>query len=33
VLAADNLQKMGYQNVFSMAGGWTAYQEMMKAEG
>ena len=25
-LAADNLQKMGYQNVFSMAGGWTAWQ-------
>ena len=26
-LAADNLQKMGYKNVLSMAGGWTAYQE------
>jgi rhodanese-related sulfurtransferase len=26
-LAADNLQKMGYRNVFSMAGGWTAWQE------
>lgn len=26
-LAADNLQKMGYTNVFSMAGGWTAWQE------
>ena len=24
-LAADNLQKMGYTNVFSMAGGWTAW--------
>lgn len=22
VLSAENLQKMGYQNVFSMAGGW-----------
>jgi len=26
-LAADNLQKMGYTNIFSMAGGWTAWQE------
>jgi rhodanese-related sulfurtransferase len=26
-LAADNLQKMGYANVFSMAGGWTAWKE------
>lgn len=26
-LAADNLQKMGYQNVLSMAGGWTAWNE------
>jgi len=26
-LAADNLQKMGYTNVLSMAGGWTAWQE------
>lgn len=25
-LAADNLQKMGYTNVFSMIGGWTAWQ-------
>ena len=25
-LAADNLQKMGYTNVFSMTGGWTAWQ-------
>lgn len=24
-LAADNLQKMGYTNVFSMRGGWTAW--------
>lgn len=26
-LAADNLQKMGYANVYSMAGGWTAWKE------
>lgn len=26
-LAADNLQKMGYKNVLSMAGGWTAWKE------
>ncbi len=26
-LAADNLQKMGYTNVWSMAGGWTAWNE------
>jgi len=26
-LAADNLQKMGYRNVHSLAGGWTAWQE------
>jgi rhodanese-related sulfurtransferase len=26
-LAADNLQKMGYLNVTSMDGGWTAWQE------
>lgn len=26
-LAADNLQKMGYTNVHSMAGGWTAWKE------
>lgn len=26
-LAADNLQKMGYTNVFSMAGGWKAWNE------
>jgi len=32
-LAADNLQKMGYTNVLSMAGGWTAYQERMRDEG
>jgi rhodanese-related sulfurtransferase len=26
-LAADNLQKMGYQNVISMDGGWTGWKE------
>jgi rhodanese-related sulfurtransferase len=26
-LAADSLQRMGYINVFSMAGGWRAWQE------
>lgn len=26
-LAAENLQKMGYRNVLSMAGGWTAWTE------
>lgn len=26
-LAADNLQKMGYKNVYSMAGGFRAWQE------
>jgi rhodanese-related sulfurtransferase len=26
-LAADNLQKMGYTNVYSMAGGWKAWKE------
>ena len=26
-LAADMLQKMGYTNVLSMAGGWSAWQE------
>jgi rhodanese-related sulfurtransferase len=26
-LAADNLQKMGYKNVLSMTGGWTAWKE------
>ena len=26
-LAADVLQKMGYTNVWSMAGGWRAWQE------
>ena len=26
-LAADNLQKMGYTNVFSLAGGWAAWRE------
>lgn len=26
-LAGDSLQRMGYTNVFSMAGGWRAWQE------
>ncbi|MBC7929340.1 MAG: sulfurtransferase [Rubrivivax sp.] len=26
-LAADNLQKMGYREVYSMAGGWSAWNE------
>ena len=26
-LAADNLQKMGYTNLLSMVGGWTAWKE------
>ena len=26
-LACDNLQRMGYTNVFSMAGGWKAWRE------
>ena len=26
-LASDTLQKMGYTNVWSMAGGWRAWQE------
>lgn len=26
-LAANNLQKMGYTNVYSMKGGWTAWKE------
>ena len=26
-LSADNLQKMGYTNVASMAGGWRAWQQ------
>ena len=26
-LAADNLQKMGYTNIWSMAGGWHAWEE------
>jgi rhodanese-related sulfurtransferase len=26
-LAGDNLQKMGYKNVYSMAGGWRAWNE------
>ncbi len=26
-LSADNLQKMGYNNVFSMEGGWRAWKD------
>ena len=26
-MAADNLQRMGYTNVLSMAGGWTAWTD------
>jgi rhodanese-related sulfurtransferase len=26
-LAADNLQRMGYTNVYSLAGGWKAWRE------
>ena len=26
-LSADNLQRMGYRNVYSMAGGWKAWQD------
>ena len=26
-LACDNLRRMGYTNVYSMAGGWKAWQE------
>ena len=26
-LAADNLQRMGYENVYSMTGGWKAWKE------
>jgi rhodanese-related sulfurtransferase len=29
-LAADNLRKMGYANVFSMIGGWKAWRESDK---
>jgi rhodanese-related sulfurtransferase len=32
-LAADNLQKMGYTNIHSMIGGWTAWKEGMRDEG
>lgn len=27
VLSAENLQKMGYRNVFSMSGGWREWQD------
>lgn len=31
-LAAHNLQKMGYQQVWSVDGGWRALQELMPVE-
>ncbi len=31
-LAADNLQKMGYRNVWSIDGGWRALQTLMPTE-
>jgi len=31
-LAADNLQKMGYRNVYSIDGGWRALKELMPTE-
>lgn len=32
VLAADNLQKMGYRNVWSIAGGWRALKGYLPTE-
>ncbi len=32
-LAADNLQKMGYTNVYSIDGGWRCLKEVMPIEG
>ena len=32
-LAADNLRKMGYTNILSMKGGWTAWKEGMRDKG
>ena len=29
-LAADNLQKMGYENVVSMDGGWRRWKELLR---
>jgi rhodanese-related sulfurtransferase len=31
-LASDNLQKMGYTNVVSIDGGWTALKELVPTE-
>jgi rhodanese-related sulfurtransferase len=31
-LASDNLQKMGYTNVVSVDGGWTALKELLPTE-
>ncbi|MDI3258103.1 MAG: rhodanese-like domain-containing protein [Sinobacteraceae bacterium] len=32
VLAADNLQKMGYRNVWSVDGGWRALKDLLPVE-
>ncbi|SFF46904.1 Rhodanese-related sulfurtransferase [Fontimonas thermophila] len=32
VLAADNLQKMGYRNVWSIDGGWRALKNLLPTE-
>lgn len=32
VLAADNLQKMGYRNVWSIDGGWRALKDLLPTE-
>lgn len=32
VLAADNLQKMGYRNVWSIAGGWRTLKDYLPTE-
>ncbi|HEX4914072.1 MAG TPA: rhodanese-like domain-containing protein [Vicinamibacterales bacterium] len=31
-LAAENLQKMGYRNVWSIDGGWRALKELLQTE-
>jgi rhodanese-related sulfurtransferase len=32
VLAAENLQKMGYSNVYSVDGGWRALKDLLETE-
>lgn len=32
ILAADNLQKMGYRNVWSIDGGWRALKNLLSTE-